>query len=758
MTRLLLRRPVLIIALVITALGVGGCGLFSPLPEETTVAERLAALPIGGAPIERPVTIYWNERLVPFVEAQTDEDLAVTLGIIHAHLRLAQMEAVRRASQGRIAEMAGPLATNIDIALRTLDLGRAVPEILESMPSDTRRWLEAFVRGVNHVIAALPDTPHEFKVLGIEPEPWTAEDVLTMGRLASIDVNWFVWFQLLQYRNRADWPEIWTRLLDEGTASMPSYAQDETRDFAFLRDLLMGLSRSGSNSAAVSGARTESGGAMLASDPHLGIMLPSLWLIAGVKSPSYHAVGLMPPGLPFFALGRNADIAWGGTNLRAASSDLFDVSKLPVNEIETREERIAVRWWLDKTVTVRDTRFGPIITDSEVIDGGDAQVALRWIGHAPSDELTAMLRVNRARDWNEFRTALDGFSISAQNMIYADAKGNIGHVMAAHLPKRTTPRPRDLVLAPEEASAWETILRARDLPVVFNPPEGFIASANNRGGATSIPIGYFFSSNDRVERMSEQLGRNPKVTFSFLSEMQRDVFRASASRLRNLIVLRMEALPRAEALSGAKLRLVEEIVRWDGHYLEDSAGAAAFESFLFHFTEAFYENGELDIYSAIGRPLELIRMDVEAASDEKLTRAIDRALGPAAESVAESRTWGERHRLVLAHPLSFMPVIGGRYKFGEYPVAGSSSTLMKTAHSMSASRHNVRFGSNARHISDLSDLDANFFVLLGGQDGRLGSAALTDQFTLWRAGEYIQMPLRLETVRRLFPLVTRLTP
>ena len=441
MTRRLPRVPVLIIVFAVSALVLGACGLLSPLPDETTTAERIAALPIAGAPLERPVTVYWNEHLVPFVEAQTDEDLAVTLGIIHAHLRLAQMEAVKRASQGRLAEMAGPLATDIDVALRTLDLGKAVPEILDSMPGETRRWLDAFVRGINHVIATLPETPHEFKVLGIDPEPWSPEDVLTIGRLASIDVNWFVWFQLLQHRGRADWPEIWARLLDEGTASLPSYARDATRDFAVLRDLLMGASRSGSNSLAVSGGRTKSGGAMLASDPHLGILLPSLWILAGAKSPSYHTVGLMAPGLPFFALGRNADIAWGGTNLRAASSDLFDISKLQADEFETREERIAVRWWFDKTVTVRDTRLGPVITDAEAIEGGGAEVALRWLGHDPSDELTAMLRVNRARGWNDFRTALDGFSVSAQNMIYADADGNIGHVMAAHLPKRTVARP-----------------------------------------------------------------------------------------------------------------------------------------------------------------------------------------------------------------------------------------------------------------------------------------------------------------------------
>ena len=114
----------------------------------------------------------------------------------------------------------------------------------------------------------------------------------------------------------------------------------------------------GSNSLAVAGHRSDTGGALMANDPHLGILVPNVWLIAGVRSPSYHAVGLMAPGLPIFAIGRNPHIAWGGTNMRAASSDLYDVSKVPASEIDERSESIGVRWWFDSDVTVRETRWG----------------------------------------------------------------------------------------------------------------------------------------------------------------------------------------------------------------------------------------------------------------------------------------------------------------------------------------------------------------------------------------------------------------
>ena len=218
---------------------------------------------------------------------------------------------------------------------------------------------------------------------------------------------------------------------------------------AALDDILRGLSRSGSNSLAIAGRRTKTGAALMANDPHLGLVLPNLWLLAGVKSPSFHAVGLMVPGLPFFAVGRNKMIAWGGTNMRAASSDLYDASKLAPGAITTRKETVKVRWWFDQEVSVRETALGPIISDAPLIETGTGKpLALAWVGHQQSDEITAMLKVSRAGSFAEFKKAFESFAVSAQNMLYADVEGNIGQVMAMRLPVRSARPPRDLVLDP----------------------------------------------------------------------------------------------------------------------------------------------------------------------------------------------------------------------------------------------------------------------------------------------------------------------
>jgi hypothetical protein len=406
-------------------------------PRPVTIAQRLAALPCVGLPLGGPVEIRWNDHLVPFIAAESDRDLAVALGLVHAHLRLAQMELLRRIAQGRLAEILGPVAVPFDHGLRLLDPARAVPAIEAALPDDTRDWVAGFVAGINHHLASAAEKPFEFRLLGIEPEPWTITDVLGIARLAAADVNWLLWMRLMRLPRCSDWPDIWARLIEDGTAPLPSLAsgRDITAD-AFTR-LVLGLGRAGSNALAVSGQRSATGQPWLAGDPHLSLSLPSVWLQAAYRSPSYHAAGLMIPSIPIMAIGRNPWIAWGGTNLHAASSELFDVSELPASEIAERPVRIAVRWSRPRDIVLRDTAHGPIISDAPLFGGGDGRaLALSWVGHRPSDEMSALLAINRARDWNEFRAAAEGFAVPGQNLVYADRDGRLGNVRAAWLPRR----------------------------------------------------------------------------------------------------------------------------------------------------------------------------------------------------------------------------------------------------------------------------------------------------------------------------------
>ena len=685
-------------------------------------------VPRDKAPLDRPVTIYWDDHQIPFIEASTDHDAATALGIVHAQLRLAQLELLRRVSQGRLSEMVGAAAIDIDRQLRTLDPGRAVPGMLAMMPSATRDWLEAFARGINHQLMRTPHLPPEFSLFGLQREPWAAADVLTVGRLMSADVNWLVWLRLLQFRKDPDWPLLWRKLVQADSLSFDS------------AELLGAPIRSGSNSLVLGPGRTQNGAPIIASDPHLPLVLPNPWLIAALTSPSYNVVGLMLPGLPFVALGRNPWIAWGGTSLHAASSDVVSVSE----GIEETEQQIKVRWGRPRTVQVRNAPWGPVMTDT---------MALRWMGHRPSDEVTAMLAVNRAHNWDEYCAALDGFSVPGQNMLYADTEGHIGKLMAVHLPRRAGFPSDDLVLSPDRQQGWDNPVTGSNLPHEFDPAHGFIASANERPPECGIFIGHQFSRPDRRRRLDHMLSSTDAATIARAISIQGDVhWEQGLAQCRQLLRWLPPAPPARQQ------QLVEALACWDGNYAANSRGALAFELLCHALAHRLLSKRRLAAYSIAWGTRRLVWSEIVAAAPERRKRALRSAARQAARSFRQRATWGSRHRLRLGHPLAMLPIIGRRWRFTDLAVGGGNDTLMKTAHGLTDRIHGCGYGSTARHISDLADPDLNLFALAGGQDGWPGSTTFIDQVGPFLRNEYVTVPLRAKTARTAFPYRMDLTP
>ncbi|EKV31481.1 hypothetical protein C882_3854 [Caenispirillum salinarum AK4] len=734
-----------------------------------TLRERLHNVPIDDAPLVAPAAIHWNQHMVPFIDAADEPDLAVALGVVHGHLRLAQLEAMRRISQGRLAEVLGPAAVDADHVLRVLDLGRATPAMEAMLPDATRAWLEGFADGLNHVIAhvnrARRYRPEELALLGVAPQPWTVSDLLTLGRLAATDFTWKVWIRLLKLRGRPDWLKLWSRLMDVGgEPPVPALSGSGGADGGGLEALdwlcdTFGRP-GGSNSVAVDAARGAGGAAKIASDPHLPITLPNLWLLVGMHCPTLHCVGYMVPGVPAVAIGRNPWIAWGGTSLHAASSELFDLSDLPDGAVRERRETIRVRWGADREVSIGETDWGPVLSDAPLIgpkrgegDEPRPRFALRWVGHDPSDEITALLGVNRARDLGEFRAALEGFAIPAQNMIYADERGRIAQVMAAHLPKRPLTTPEDMLAPRSDLDQWRGgRVTGTDLPAVVEPAEGFVASANNRPEETpAVAVSWFFSPDDRVTRLRQLLAEGPPLTVGRLKALQADVTMPGALVLRDALLGLAPAKPEHEGIR-------RHLMDWTGTYDANSTGALAFELFVNAFAEALHGEEDLAIYTATWDPWALLRDDLERLGPDRLATAALAGLDRAGEGVRRHRAWGAVHRLRLSHVLGALPGIGRRWRFVDAPIAGSNETVMKTAHGFSGGPHAVRLGANARHVSDLADMDANWFVLMGGQDARPGSVCFLDQWDLWREGQMMHVPLRLESVRRDFPYRTTLRP
>jgi penicillin G amidase len=735
----------------------GGCSALAP--RDVSTEQRLAALPREGLALEKPVTVRWNGYQIPFIEASSDRDLAYALGLTHAHLRLAQIRILKQLALGRASEMAGIVATDLDHTIRILDPGRAAPEIYARLAPDTKLFLDAFVAGLNDYQARMAEPPPEFGLLGLKPEPFVATDLIAIGRLSGIDINWLTELSLLPLRDRPDWDRIWQRTIDAGTSQTISFTNGQPG--LTIEGLIAATARTGSNAVVVAPAKSASGSALIAGDPHLGISVPNIWLLAGVRSPSFTGVGLMVPGLPFIVEGRSPTLAWAGTNMRSANSDLLDVSKLPDADIRERQTTIKTRLWIDRERTIRDSRLGPILSDSPMVKARPGEtIAVRWVGHQPTNELNAFLSVMRAKDALAFRDALKGFALPPQNYLAADAAGNIAQAMATVLPIRPGMKPKAPVLDPADPdSRWLGQADAATLPFALNPAAGFLASANNPATELPFPIGHYFGSRERIDRLETLMAERARVSLDDLKALQRDTVSYNARSLAAQFKTLFAAEPDAAAAAPA---LAAEVAGFDGDYRADRHAPVVFEALLYHLVPAVYGAGnEEEVPRVLSDMNQLVRHlvpDLQALDPAKRRAVLAKALTDAAADAAKYPVWGDMHRLRVAHTLAAVPVLGRFFRYADYPIGGSRETVMKTSNGLVNTRHDVSFGSQARFVADLGDLDANDFVLIGGNDGWLGSANLLDQVPLWLEGKYIRLPLRPDSVEKAFPTVTVLAP
>ncbi len=734
--------------------------LLGMLPKPVTLAERWRQFPTEGLPTEQPVTLRWNAYQVPYIEATNDRDLAVAVGLVHTHLRGTQMAMMRLVSQGRLAEVLGAPARKVDHALRVLDLCRATEAIERNMPEDTRTWLEGFVSGINHYQGLGHTSPQEMRWLGLKPEPWTVRDVIGVGRLVGADFNWLILLVMLKHRASPDFETIWQGLLEVGAgmelATSTAAKGDPTMQLA---KELIGIAKAGSNAVAVAPERSASGEALLACDPHLGLAMPNIWLLMGLKSPSYNCVGFMLSSLPFVCIGRNPDLAWGGTNLRSASSDLFDLAKVADKEIETEMVRLKTRFGRTVRRKTRKSAHGVLLADAGLFGlDKDDRTALRWVGHEPTDEISAFLRASRARHGGDFQAAFKGYGVPGQTMIFADRNGRIGKVLAATLPRRTSYHAKEFVKDAEQAATtWSNLADLAREAITDHVDDGMIVSANDPVRDAPVPVGFLFDYGDRFRRLKALVGSKEALTPKDLVAMLRDTYSERAHRLASRFALDLGG---SKEEAGGKVQNI--LLEWDGRYDTDSEGALAFELILTRIMPELFEAKDSTLWQQTLSQWNFIAGYLEdrinALPPDQWRRLLTKAARAVNQDRSTNRVWGDVHRVRVAHVLAKLPLVGNAYLLDDLPAPGSRQTLYKTTHEPVTERHVSDFGTMACFSSDLADPDANHFVLFGGQDEWMGSPSFADQVPLWQSGSSIRMPLRKEEIEKAFDTVMTLTP
>lgn len=728
--------------LLVSFLAIVGCSAISPT--ETTTQERVQAFPAQVASVEHPVTIYWDEHQTPYIYAHSDADLAYGMGMVTQHLRGAQLAIMKRAAYGRLGESLGPFASDIDHLLKLLNFPKAGAAAERALDPETRAWVEAYVKGLNDYQNNWQKAPPEFGLLGMEPEPWTVDNIMTIGRMASSDVTWLAYMNLLAAQESPEWDNIKDRMMqrDIGVGA----AKPFDSKLAGL-GVLKNMTKSGSNTVAIGASRSASGAPVIANDPHLGLGFPNFWMTIGIQSPSYHAVGFMVPGLPFLALGRNENIAWGGTNARTVSSWLVDVTD---EDIQCNKEQLDARLWLTDSVEVCTTKYGPVISDHPMWQAPEGKrYALNWLGHQEgSDELSAFLRSNRAKNVEEFRQAFKGYAVSSQNLIAVDKEGGMVHVLAMASPQNLS---SELVQTPKRNPA--PFLDATKLPADYAKDDQLITSANNRPDFAPEWQRGFYSANSRADRLRELINTKPKWDVASLLAVQQDVYSDEAYKL-------AQGLGKLLQQSEETKEYGEELSAWDGFYKVDSTGAVAFEHYLAAVVPRLYRDKVTKEMPKAYENWEYLSgyllEDIQAFADRDLL--LSNSMYQAQRTRVKFDTWGEMHKLRAGHWLAAAPIVGNLFKEEEWAAPGSRDTVLKRAHGLEDSKHYAFYGAQSRHISDMADLDSNYFVLFGGSDGWIGSDNYADQASMMVEGKMIQVPLRLESVQQQSVYSTQLLP
>jgi penicillin amidase len=758
---------------------------------------------------------------VPHIYADTPEDLFRAQGFVHAQDRFFQMEFWRRIGQGRLAELFGAGALEQDKFIRTLGWHRVAEEEARRLDAETLRVLQSYAEGVNaYVLPNADRLGFEFTVLGLigrrwSPEPWMPVNTLTWGKAMSFNLGHNLEHELVRMALIArggaalaeavlppypdDMPVIVKAPAADAPALQASAAERAWPSFSprhpLLADALalhalnaavqraIGLAGDpaiGSNNWVVAGARTTTGRPLLANDPHLGIQMPSIWYINGLHCRTvsaacpYDVVGVTFPGVPGVVLGHNQRIAWGVTNVGPDTQDLFierpSSSDPDAFEFEgrfeparIREERIAVAGQAEPVILrVRETRHGPILND--VLDEleGREPMALQWAALQPGQLLKAVLMLNKAQNWEQFREALRYWDTPSQNFVYADVDGNIGYQMPGNIPIRKSGDGRAPVPGWTGEHEWIGSIPFEALPSAFNPPEGYIVTANNAVvDVRRYPylIGLDWDHGYRARRIEQLIAEREKLSAEDMRMMHFDARSIFADEL--LASLDQMTLQVADASpAGQALARMKD---WDRIYDVDSVGAAIFDVFWRELSRSAFadEVGEdltddvlgdgshaqialRNILSQPGAPWWDDATTPERESREQIVaRALEdtlRFLRARLGDNADQWRWGRLHTVIFANQTlgrSGIAPIEGIFNRGPFPAPGNMGLV--NAVSGDPRTFAVRSGPSWRAIYDLSDWDNSLGIHTTGQSGHAYHPNYDDMIPLWLKGENIPL-------------------
>lgn len=766
---------------------------------------------IKSSKIINDLEIYRDSFAVPYIIAQSDEDVAFALGYLHAQERLFTMDLIRRAGEGRLSEILGEKAIPFDKMFRTVGIKRNIAKNLGKYDPTVMRVLQAYSDGVNvYLEERKGNYAIEFDVLGYQPEKWKPIHSLIVIKMMAWELNISWWTdlsfaELIQKLGKEkvleilpDYPENAPTIIADNFKYLPAIKTTlaET-DKAFRKMMGWTGTHIGSNNWVVNANKSVSGKPIIANDPHLAFSAPGKWYAAVIKSKDWNAAGVTLPGVPGVVIGKGDNISWVLTNVMNDDADFY-VEKLDSSKtkyfidgqwqnLKIITDTIKVKDGKDQVFTIEETHRGPIISDIHpfkfIYNKDDEKIppiSMRWSGNEFSDEMLAFYKINKAKNWNEFRDAVKYFGIPGQNFVYADVQGNIGYIMGARIPLRNSNNPTLVFDGTTSENDWRGFVPTDEIPAILNPAENFIASANNKAIKNfKYHISNLWEPSSRIDRIRELLTSKQKQSVSDFKKYQMDQVSPYARTIVPYLIKSFEGIKVNDKNLSISLDLLS---KWDFELNKYSQTSAIYSVFLKYLLKNIY-NDEMgdDLYNRfvflanvpyrsllqiLEKPESIWFDDIKTKKKETREEIVRKSLSDGLtyleENLGEDLTnwqWGSMHKVTFKHAFSGNFSLLDKYiNIGPYELGGDGTTMFNTEYPFAESIEEIAMfrhdefdnvlGPSMRFIFDFANPDEFYLILNTGQSGNVMSNNYRDQTPLWLNGKYMKIRTDDESVRK----------
>lgn len=735
--------------------------------------------------------VYFDEYGVPHIYAQNQKDALHALGFVHAQDRLWQMELMRRIAPGRLSELFGAKALENDqfFAGIGIDENSAQAVVNLDKNSEAYQLAQAYIDGVNQYLEE-GKTPIEFDLVGVKKEPFTIKDMYNIFGFMSFSFAMAQKTDPLLTEIRDEWGMDYLADfgLDGSLAKTRLKSYDgKAKDYAAIAKSVTALLEQspvppfiGSNSWVIGAEKTKNNKVIFANDPHIMFSQPGTWYEAHISCPGYEMYGYYLAGTPFPLLGHNRDYAYGLTMFENDDLDFFQEENHPQNakqyktasgyaDYSVRTKTIKVKDTTDVQLTIKSTQHGPVMNG--LLKGLNAKnpVAMSWIyTQHPNHILEAVYGLSHSKNLDDFHQKVGLVHAPGLNVMYGDAKNNIGWITSGKLYKMPEGvNPNFILNGANGKDDQRTFLPFEENPHAINPDWHYVYSSNNQPEPINgyLYPGYYLPQ-DRAKRIQSLLETKSNWERADVERMIND----HTSLIYPGLVKNWMQCVTKDGLTSTEKSVLETLQQWEGtHAVYDIAPTIYNKWLYFYLINTFQDElGEERFSLFLGTHIlkqmvagqsinpnspwwdDVKTKGIKETRDQIVNRSFHEAIKALEKQLGPEYTnwrWGKVHTLEHQHPLGKVAALRPLFNVGTFEVPGGNEVINNLLFYLAEDgQYKVGGGPSTRRIIDFSDVENSVSILPTGQSGVRSSPHYNDQAEMYVKGRFRKMKLNRKEI------------